>query len=102
MWPFLGIPDEGTYHYSDATNTMNVLDQFIISKGLFYGLQDLKLKTASVEIFKPEKILTARTKRPKAFRFDEDGIITNGYSDHFPIQALIETEGRVWVQSIIL
>ncbi len=91
MWPLLGIPDEGTYYFSESTNTMNLLDQFMVSRGLFFGLQGLKIKVDSVEIFKPDIMTTGAKKRPKKFEFDENGIKSNGYSDHFPIQAIIET-----------
>jgi hypothetical protein len=91
MWPLLGMPDEGTYYFSGSTNTMNLLDQFMVSRGLFFGLQGLKFKVDSVEIFKPDIMATGAKKRPKKFEFDENGIKTNGYSDHFPIQAIIET-----------
>ena len=86
MWPFLGKPDEGTLYYAETTNTMNVLDQFIISRGLYYGLQGLRLPPSSVEIFKPELMTTRKKKRPKAFNKKT----RKGYSDHFPIQARID------------
>ena len=90
MWRFLGMPDEGTLFYSEATNSMNLLDQFIISRGLFYGLQGLKLDQASVGIFKP-RIMSSRVKdRPQAFSYTHQGREASGYSDHFPIQARIE------------
>jgi len=89
LWPFLGIPDEGTHHFSQATNTMNLLDQFIISRGLFYGLRGLHLKRDSVEIFKPDIMRTSGKGRPKPFEFKQGR--PRGYSDHFPIQAVIET-----------
>lgn len=87
MWQFIGLRDEGTCYYSDSTNTMNTLDQFIISRGLYYGMQDLKMKLDSVEIFKPDIMTTKVKRRPKAF----DKKTKKGFSDHFPIQALIET-----------
>lgn len=87
MWKFLGMPDEGTHFYSDSTNTMNMLDQFIISRGLYYGLQGLKLEQDSVEIFRPDVMSTAKKKRPKEFVKKDK----KGYSDHFPIQAIITT-----------
>jgi hypothetical protein len=87
MWKFLGMPDEGTHFYSDSTKTMNVLDQFIISRGLYYGLQGLKLKEDSVEILKPNVMATDKKKRPK--RFEKKN--KKGYSDHFPIQTIIKT-----------
>ncbi len=91
MWPKLGIPDEGTFHFSQATNTMNMLDQFIISKGLYFGAQGLQFKQESVEIFKPKIMAPGSKKRPKKFEFSKRGIKKDGYSDHFPISAIIET-----------
>jgi len=91
MWPLLGVPDEGTYHFAESTNTMNMLDQFIVSRGLFFGFQGLKINVESVEIFKPDIMTTKEKKRPRKFEFNEEGVKSNGYSDHFPIQAIIET-----------
>ena len=90
MWPQLAVPDNGTLHFSQSTNTMNLLDQFIISKGLYFGNQGLKFKQESVEIFKPEIMATGIKKRPKKFEFDKRGVKRNGYSDHFPITAAID------------
>jgi hypothetical protein len=89
MWPILGRPDEGSYYFSAATNSMNVLDQFMISRGLYYGLRGLKMKLDSAEIFRPA-VMTTPKGRPKKFEFNAAGVKTSGYSDHFPIQALIE------------
>jgi hypothetical protein len=91
MWPFLALPDTGTLHYSGATNSMNVLDQFMISRGLYYGLQGLRLDRSSVKIFKPDIMSSARKKRPVKFDFDSKGNdAPSGYSDHFPITAELE------------
>ena len=91
MWPQLGVPDNGTFHFSQSTNTMNLLDQFIISKGLYYGEQGLKFNQQSVEIFKPSIMAPGRKKRPKNFEYTKTKIKKNGYSDHFPITATIDT-----------
>ena len=87
MWRFLALPDEGTFYYSGSTNTMNLLDQFIASRGLYYGFRHLKIDLSSVEIFKPS-IMSSRTKgRPVSF----NKRTKKGFSDHFPIQAIVET-----------
>ncbi len=86
MWPLFGQPDKGTLYFSTATNSMNLLDQFLVSRGLFYGVQGLKMDPASVEIFTPAAMATAKG-RPRAF----DRKTLKGYSDHFPIQALVQT-----------
>ena len=91
MWPFLAQPDTGTLFYSGATNSMNVLDQFMISRGLYYGLQGLKFDCDTVEIFRPEIMSSSRKKRPIRFEFDEDGLKpSRGYSDHFPITGVLQ------------
>lgn len=87
MWKLLAIPDQGTHFYSDSTNTMNLLDQFIISRGLYYGLEGLKIQQDSVEIFMPDVMATGKKNRPKKFVKKDK----KGYSDHFPIQAIIKT-----------
>ncbi len=90
MWPKLGMADEGTYHFSGSTNTMNLLDQFMISKGLYFGEQGLKFNQQSVEIFRASIMATGAKKRPKKFEYDKNGVKRNGYSDHFPITATID------------
>ncbi len=91
MWPFLADPDTGTLHYSGSTNTMNLLDQFMISRGMYYGLQGLKFDCSSVEIFQPEIMSSKQKKRPVRFDFDKNGAKQpKGYSDHFPITGRIE------------
>jgi hypothetical protein len=91
MWRFLGEPDEGSHYFSGSTNSMNMLDQFILSRGLYYGLQGLKIDLDSLVIFKPEIMSSGEKNRPRAFQFTKDGSQSSGYSDHFPIQAILET-----------
>ena len=86
MWPKLGQPDKGSFYFSSATNSMNLLDQFFVSRGLFYGVQGLKIDPASVEIFTPAAMTTPKG-RPRPF----DRKTKKGYSDHFPVQAVIQT-----------
>lgn len=86
MWPLLGQADVGTYSFSSATNTMLLLDQFIISRGLLYGLQGLKMDLESVRIMMPDQMTSPRG-RPIPF----DKKTKKGVSDHFPIEAVIQT-----------
>jgi endonuclease/exonuclease/phosphatase family metal-dependent hydrolase len=86
MWPLLGPPDQGTFYLSSATNSFNLLDQFIVSRGLCFGEAGLKLDTATVEIFRAS-VMTTPKGRPKVF----DKTTAKGYSDHFPITAVIKT-----------
>jgi len=91
MWPHLGVPDAGTHYFAESTNTMNLLDQFIVSRGLLFGLSGLRIILETVEISRPPLMATRLKQRPKKFEFDKTGVKSNGYSDHFPIQAVIET-----------
>ncbi|HEY2989329.1 MAG TPA: endonuclease/exonuclease/phosphatase family protein [Candidatus Binatia bacterium] len=86
MWPLFGRSDKGTFYFFGATNSMNLLDQFLVSRGLFYGVQGLKIDPNSVAIFTPA-VMTTPKGRPRAF----DRQTKKGYSDHFPIQAVLQT-----------
>jgi endonuclease/exonuclease/phosphatase family metal-dependent hydrolase len=115
MWPLASYPDQGTHYFSGSINTMNMLDQFIVSRGLYYGLSGLRMgrefeiefsegeeeghvvETARVaaDIFRPAYAATARKGRPKAFEFWRDKTTgeaghNNGFSDHFPIVTEID------------
>lgn len=85
MWSLMNEPDQGTHYYSRSIQTMNILDQFIISRGLYFGLQGLQVRQSPVRVpeirvFRPD-IMCTRKGRPRAFDRDTN----SGYSDHFPI-----------------
>jgi hypothetical protein len=87
-WLLLGTPDTGTIFFSgDSANTMNLFDQFIVSRGLYFGKSGLKTKPSSVQIFRPTDMLSGAKKRPQAF----DKKTKKGFSDHFPIEMIVET-----------
>jgi endonuclease/exonuclease/phosphatase family metal-dependent hydrolase len=87
-WPLFGMPDTGTIFFSgDSANTLNVFDQFIVSRGLRFGESGLKARPDSVKIFRPSGITTGAKMRPKAF----DKKTKKGFSDHFPIEMIIDT-----------
>ena len=89
MWNLLGKTDSGTFYSSQSPKTMNVLDQFIVSRGLYFGTSGLRMNLGMTEIFKPPIMCTGKS-RPKKFEFDTKGVRTNGFSDHFPIEATID------------
>lgn len=117
MWPVVASPDRGSYFYGSGEPTMNMLDQFIASRGLYYSLSDLKLKrrtrldppsqpgdppvvseleTIDADVFDSDLMITSKEKRrPKHFEFwiDKNNVVkhNNGYSDHFPIVTTIQT-----------
>jgi len=108
MWSLMNKPDQGTHYYSQCTQTMNMLDQFLLSRGLYFGLQGLQPNVRlapdevavevtdpmtpyipEVDIFRPE-IMTTRKGRPREFRCENH----SGFSDHFPITTTIRVLER--------
>jgi len=86
MGPLAGASDTGTLVFSQGTNTMNLLDQFMVTRGLLFGRAGLKIKRDSVRIFKAPSMTTGGKQRPIPF----DKKTKKGTSDHFPIEAEIE------------
>ena len=70
MGRFLGKPDEGTCFYSTGVNTMNVLDQLIVSRGLLRGKAGLKARLESVSIFKHARMTTGKKGRRRRKRLE--------------------------------
>ena len=96
MGRFLGKPDEGTCFYSKGVNTMNILDQFIVSRGLLCGEAGLKARLESVSIFRHERTTTGKKRRPRRFEFPSKKPTkpARGASDHFPVTMLIAEAPR--------
>ena len=114
MWPLSATPDRGTYHYSPGIPTFNVLDQLIVSRGLYYGHAGLRMKrltetrlnqvdatpetvelpTVWAESFDSDLMISSpKTRRPKKFEFSlREGVPwhNDGFSDHFPVISAIE------------
>lgn len=87
-WPFLAEPDRGTFFFSGGTaNTMNLLDQFSVSRGLQFGASKLVVRAGSVRIFRAPDMTTSGKQRPKPFT----KTTASGFSDHFPIEMIIDT-----------
>ncbi|MCB2231616.1 endonuclease/exonuclease/phosphatase [bacterium] len=92
MWPFCGA-GIGTHYYD---NFPNVLDQFIVAKGLLTGNEGLQIKKAAdgsypvaVERF-PEMVSDGDYPAPIRFgRPSAAGFNQNGFSDHYPISVLV-------------
>lgn len=94
MWSLLASPDQGSTYVPDATHTMALPDQFLISRGLYFGHQGLKLKQRDggrpdVRIHRPEMISSGRGS-PREYRLDT----RSGYSDHFPILSTLNVLPR--------
>ncbi len=86
MWPQAALSDHGSLHFGQGVNTFNLLDQFMISRGLLLGNSGLKMLLDTVRVFEAPPMASAKKKRPVAF----DKKTKKGYSDHFPIEAQIE------------
>jgi hypothetical protein len=85
MWSLLGKPDQGTACNTESAHPLRLSDQFLISRGLYFGQQGLIMPQQSpgipaVNIFRPEVMVTRRG-RPREFRRET----RTGCSDHFPI-----------------
>ncbi|MCI0485208.1 MAG: endonuclease/exonuclease/phosphatase [Blastocatellia bacterium] len=81
MWPIMG-QGIGT-HYFD--NNANVLDQFLVSKGLVTGNSGIRALIDSTEILRfPEMVGTGLY--PVPIRFGRGSSLnSDGFSDHYPI-----------------
>jgi predicted extracellular nuclease len=83
MWEAIGSR-AGTFYYSDA---FNVLDQFMVSKGMLIDNARLKVQHGSIRIeVYPEM---SKNGIPRKFGRPAEGLDQNGYSDHFPISLVL-------------
>jgi hypothetical protein len=98
-WPLVGQEGVGSIFYARGNpRTKQVFDQLIGSRGLFYGLDGLRLDPASAAIFSPKRMWTdsrlpddalerlPHRVRPRPF----DKRRHRGFSDHFPVIARLE------------
>ncbi len=90
MWSLASQPDQGTCGSGSTSTPLILRDQFIISRGLYRGLQGLKVRqrlsgVPETGIFRPE-MMTSRRGRPREYRLET----RTGYSDHFPIITTLE------------
>jgi endonuclease/exonuclease/phosphatase family metal-dependent hydrolase len=86
MWPQAALSDHGSLHFSQGVNTFNLLDQFMVSRGLLFGNSGLKMLVDTARVFEAPPMASAQKRRPVAF----DKKTKKGYSDHFPIEAEID------------
>ncbi|MEQ9407810.1 MAG: hypothetical protein RIK87_08780 [Fuerstiella sp.] len=88
MWGLAGMPDSGTTSnagLAGAAEPTQLLDQFLLSRGLCLGLSGLQPQLSAdgipeVNVFRPE-VMRTRRNRPREYRRETRA----GYSDHFPI-----------------
>lgn len=81
MWPLLG-QGLGTHYYE---NRPNMLDQFLVSKGLVTGSSGIRVVADSADIIRfPEMVKSGAYPAPKPFG-RKDYVNRDGFSDHYPI-----------------
>jgi hypothetical protein len=86
MYPVVG-EGIGTFYFN---NFPNLLDQFMISKGIV-SEKEFKIKEDSIQILKFQEMVKGRYKVPLNFgRPSNETLNTDGYSDHFPIFVILE------------
>lgn len=81
MWPMMSDTNPGTHRFR---STWNMLDQFLVSRGMLLEASDVNLVSGSVEIFRPPEMLGTGS-APRRFGRPSATLDTQGFSDHFPI-----------------
>jgi hypothetical protein len=88
MWPVLGEAI-GTHYFN---NFANVLDQFLISKGLLMGASGLKARPESVHAERFPEMVSGGD-YPGPIRFGRgDNTNRDGFSDHYPISVVVDED----------
>ena len=86
MWSFLG-KGIGTFYYD---NVPNLLDQFMVAKGLINKKRqfDIDFDSVKIEMF-PEMISRGAYPAPIQFSRPAESLNENGFSDHYPISLVL-------------
>lgn len=89
MYPFVG-GDIGTHVYG---NEVNVLDQFIVSRSMIVDYYKYPFQVTSVQIvYYPEMVKGDYFTPIRFSRPSDSGYNPDGYSDHLPIELVIEED----------
>lgn len=86
-WSLMDETTPGTYYFSKNPSGWNMLDQIMVSKGRLVGNSGLEVEEKSIKIFRPKRIKEGS--KPKPYRKRKNKWV-KGFSDHFPITALIK------------
>ena len=89
MWPLMSERNPGTLRFS---SDWNMLDCFLATKGLLLDRSPVTIQPDSVEIFRPDVMVGSGGAPIRFGRPSNDSLNNNGFSDHFPITAVIETD----------
>lgn len=86
-WSLMDGTTPGTYYFGKNPAGWNMLDQIMVSKGILVGNSGLEVDEKSIKIFRPKRIKEGS--KPKPYRKRKNKWV-KGFSDHFPITALIK------------
>ncbi|MBA7577126.1 hypothetical protein ES708_18972 [subsurface metagenome] len=86
-WSLMDETTPGTYYFGKNPSGWNMLDQIMVSKGILVGNNGLEVDEKSIKIFRPKRIKEGS--KPKPYRKRKNKWV-KGFSDHFPITALIK------------
>ncbi len=89
MWHLMDDPQPGTLRYG---SDWNMLDQFLATKGLLLERTPVTIRPDSVAIFRPDVMVGSGGVPLRYGRPSNDSLNPDGFSDHFPITAIIETD----------
>ena len=87
MYPYF-IKGKGTHYRINNFTEASVLDQIIVSRSLYFGKNQIKIKEGSTEIFRNEFLLDKKNGRP--LRTFQGLKYLGGFSDHLPIYTDIQ------------
>lgn len=88
MWPLMDARHPGTYRYGSA---WDMLDQFLVTRGMLRNDSLVSVRRETVEIFRPANICGTGG-RPRRFgRPSNNSLDQDGFSDHFPIFVILRT-----------
>jgi len=87
MWPLMSGENPGTFLFG---SDWNMLDQFLVTKGMLRNDSFVRSRNDSVAIYRPAAIQGA-SGRPRRFgRPAKGGFDRDGFSDHFPITMVLD------------
>jgi hypothetical protein len=85
MWNLM-TNSVGTFYFN---NTPNLLDQFMISKGIVTK-KNFQIKNNSTEIIRFPEMVQGKYEIPLKFGRPSEKLNKKGFSDHFPIAVTLE------------
>ncbi|MDN5867638.1 MAG: hypothetical protein L0H55_09605 [Candidatus Nitrosocosmicus sp.] len=85
MWSLM-TNSVGSFYFN---NTPNLLDQFMISKGIV-AKKDFQVKNNSTEIIRFPEMVQGKYEVPLKFGRPSEKLNKKGFSDHFPIAVTLE------------